>query len=105
MTRFGRATATDRCRLHCGHALGDVLIVLQLGVGAGLLLSGLRMMAHYYFIHANKDYAARVAARFGSPVDRPMRRFLAWLVLTMVGGLMLATIDITSGLLPSRPQY
>jgi hypothetical protein len=81
------------------------VIVLQLGVGAGLLLNGLRMMAHYYFVHTRKDYADRVAARIGSPVERPMRRFLVWLVLTVVGGLMLATIDITSGLLPSRPQY
>ena len=81
------------------------VIVLQLGVGAGLLLNGLRMTAHYYFVHAKKDYAERIAARIGGPVERPMRRFMVWLALAVVGGLMLATIDITTGLLPPRPQY
>jgi len=81
------------------------VIVLQLGVGAGLLLNGLRMTAHYYFVHANKDYAERVAARTGSRVERPMRRFAVWLALTVAGGLMLATIDLTSGLLAPRQEY
>jgi hypothetical protein len=80
------------------------VIVLQLGVGAGLLLNGLRMIAHYYFIHTNKEYAGRVVARSG-PVLRPMRRFVVWLVLTAAGALLLATIDVTSELLAPQQEY
>ena len=63
------------------------------------------MIAHYYFVHADKDYAQRVAARIGRPVLRPMRRFVVWLALTVAGGLMPATIDLTSGLLQPQQEY
>lgn len=79
------------------------VLVAQLVLGGGLVVFGARMAAHYWLAYTNKDHAERLAKALGKPAPHSLRPVVAGIALMLIGGLLLATTDMTAGmLLPDR---
>lgn len=74
-----------------------IVLVAQLVLGGGLVVYGARMAAHYYL--ASIDKSERLARATGEPPQRSLRPVAIEIALMLVGGLMLATTDMVTGLL------
>ncbi len=81
-----------------------LVIVAQLGIGAGLLLGGLRRAVQYGLAWHNKDHAERLAKRTGQPAGHSLKPAFIGLAMMVVGVVMMATIDMTAeALRPAQP--
>ena len=79
-----------------------LVIVAQLGVGAGLVMGGLRKALHYFVARSHQGHAERLARATGRPVGASPRPILIGLAMAIVGVAMLAGIEVTAGMLPPR---